>query len=321
MMRTGVPAGHTGHVHEAFCYGSDDELLAVVMPFLLDGVAAGEPVLVSLGGRAGSLVRSALPAGSGVSFLPGGQVYDRPTGTIRAYRDLLASHVADGAGQVRVVGELPRAALGVTWDWWARYEAAVNHAYDDFPVWTVCAYDTRLTPAPVLVDVARTHPRFATADGGHVPSDAYTDPVTYLEEDRPVVPDPLQRTPPLVELTDPSPAAARAAVYDADGGLLPTEDVEDLVVAVSETVTNALRHGRPPVRVRMWTGVDRIVVTVSDSGQGPKDPFAGLLPAVNRTAGGLGLWIAYQSCSHVTAHRGPDGYTLRMTAGNPHFTG
>ncbi|MEO3922557.1 anti-sigma factor RsbA family regulatory protein [Micromonosporaceae bacterium B7E4] len=318
-MRTGAAAGHEGYYHEAVTYRSDDELLAVVLPFLLGGVSAGEPTVVSLGERTGALVRAALPAGSDVTFLPGGDLYARPAAAIRAYQRMLAGYVAEGARQIRIIGEVPRAALGATWDWWARYESAINHAYDSFPLWSMCAYDTRITPAPVLADVLRTHPRVVTADGRR-PSETYTEPKAYLTEERSPLPDPLQRTPPLVELVDPSPNRARQAVYELDSGLLRTDEVEDLVVAVSETVTNALRHGRPPVRFRLWAGVDRIVVAVSDGGGGPEDPFAGLLPAADGGAGGLGLWITYQSCNHVVLNRSQGAFTLRLTAGNPHFT-
>ena len=38
-MRTGAAAGHVGYFHEAVCYDSDEHLLGVVVPFLLDGVA------------------------------------------------------------------------------------------------------------------------------------------------------------------------------------------------------------------------------------------------------------------------------------------
>jgi anti-sigma regulatory factor (Ser/Thr protein kinase) len=314
-VRTGAAAGHQGHFHEAVSYRSDEELLAVAVPFLLDGVAAGEPTLVCLGERTAALIRAALPAGSGVSFLAQTAMCTRPTSAIRAYRQLLAGHVAAGARQIRLIGEVPPAAYAATWDWWARYESAVNHVYDEFPLWSMCPYDTRTTPAPVLRDVARTHPRFATPDGRHLPSVDYAEPASYLREDRPLVPDPIERTAPFIELTDPSPAEARAAVYAADKGDLPPDEIEDLVVAVSETVTNALRYGRPPVRVRLWAAVDRVVVVVSDGGEGPKDPFIGLLPVDPGSPGGLGLWITYQSCSHVALHRGPDGCTLRLTAG------
>ncbi|MGK5738056.1 anti-sigma factor RsbA family regulatory protein [Micromonospora sp. URMC 103] len=317
-MRTGAAAGHHGYYHEAIRYGRDEDLLAVVVPFLLGGVEAGEPTFVALGERTGGLVRSALPADSGVEFLAGGSVYARPTAAIRSYRELLKARVTAGAGQIRIVGELPPVAFGATWDWWARYESAINHAYDDFPLWSMCAYDTRITPPHVLDEVARTHPRFATPDGRHVPSPTYTEPTVYLCEDRVAPPDPLQAAPPLVELTDPTAAQARAAVYAIDHGALSPDDVDDFVVAISETVTNALRHGRPPVRLRLWAGADRIVATVTDEGDGPKDPFAGLLPAGTGATGGLGLWITYQSCNHVSLRRGAAGFTLRLTAGNPH---
>ncbi|MGW4501844.1 anti-sigma factor RsbA family regulatory protein [Micromonospora sp. NPDC004336] len=317
-MRTGAPALHHGYYHEAVRYDSDDELLAVAVPFLLGGVDAGEPTYVTLGEHTAALVRAALPARCGVEFLPGGDMYARPASAIRSYRQLLAEQVAAGARQIRIIGEVPRDAFGATWDWWARYESAINHAYDDFPLWSMCAYDTRGTPPEVLADVARTHPRFATADGRHVPSSAWTPPTAYLRENRAIVPDPLQAAPPLIELADPTAAAARAAVHQADRGQVPADDLDDLVVAVSETVTNALRHGRPPVRLRLWSGDDRIVATVGDGGDGPADPFCGLLPAAkDDTPGGLGLWITYQSCSHVTWHRDDDGYTLRLTVGTP----
>ncbi|PGH45748.1 Anti-sigma regulatory factor (Ser/Thr protein kinase) [Micromonospora sediminicola] len=318
-MRTGAAAGHTGYFHEALLYDSDDELLAVVLPFLRGGVEAGEPTVVGLGGRNADLVRRALPTGADVTFLPGGDVYARPTGAIRAYRELLGSHVAAGAPQIRIVGELPAVLFGATWDAWARYESAINHAYDDFPLWSMCAYDRRVAPPHVLADVARTHPRVATPDGRHEPTGVYTEPATYLSECRPAPLDPVQHTVPEVELSDPTPARARAAVRAADRGLLPPDDLDDLVMAVSEVVCNALRHGTTPVCLRLWRAPDRLVVAVHDRGPGPKDPYAGLLPAGDGSEGGLGLWITHQSCDHVTHHRDADGFTIRLTVGNPHF--
>ncbi|SCL25224.1 Anti-sigma regulatory factor (Ser/Thr protein kinase) [Micromonospora nigra] len=316
-MRTGPAAGLPGHFHEAVHYDSDEELVAVAVPFLLDGVAAGEPTILALGERTGDLVRSALPARCGVEVMSGGQVYARPAAAIRLYRHLLAERVAAGAAQVRIMGEVPPLALGSTWDWWARYEAAVNHAYDEWPLWSVCAYDTRRTPRAVLTDVARTHPRFATVDGRHLPSASYTAPEAYLREERAVPADPIQASPPVVELTDPTAAQARAAVRAVDRGLLSPDDADDFTVAVSETVTNGLRHGKAPVRLRIWAGDDRIVATVNDAGDGPTDPYAGLLPASDGSIGGLGLWITHQSCDHVTHWRDADGWTLRLTAGQP----
>jgi anti-sigma regulatory factor (Ser/Thr protein kinase) len=72
-----------------------------------------------------------------------------------------------------------------------------------------------------------------------------------------------------------------------------------------------------PARMRLWRAPDRLVVTVTDAGGGPRDPFAGLLPAGSGADGGLGLWIVHQSCSHVAMYRDPTGFTIRLTAGTP----
>jgi hypothetical protein len=154
-----------GYLHEAVLYDSDEEFLGVVVPFLQEGVAAGEPCLVALGASTTRLVRAAVADAIGLTFL--GDRYDRPASVIRSNRDLFAAHVADGASLIRVASEVPHPGVGAPWDGWARYEAAVNRAYAEFPLWGLCAYDTRITPGSVLDDVARTRPHLATAARYH----------------------------------------------------------------------------------------------------------------------------------------------------------
>jgi hypothetical protein len=57
-------------------------------------------------------------------------------------------------------------------------------------------------------------------------------------------------------------------------------------------VNNAQLHGRPPVVVRVWSAPRRVAITVTDTGTGPTDPYAGLLPRPASPDGGLGLWMA-----------------------------
>jgi anti-sigma regulatory factor (Ser/Thr protein kinase) len=306
-----------GHRHEALLYSSDEELLGVLVPFLTDGFDAGEPTLVALGDRHTALLRSALPAGLPLEVLPD-DVYARPAKVIRAYRERLAEHVRAGASRIRLVGALPVEAFGATWDWWARYESAVNHAYREFPVWCLCAYDERVTPPVALHDVLRTHPMVGGPQGAAEPNVAYTEPAAYLSEARTTTADPVQHGRPAAALLDPAPVQAREAVRDIARGRVPEDEVEDLVVAVSEVVTNAILHGKAPVEVRIWPGGDRIVVTVTDAGDGPADPFAGLLPSADDDISGRGLWITYQCVNHVTTVRRPGRFTIRLTAGNPH---
>jgi anti-sigma regulatory factor (Ser/Thr protein kinase) len=310
-MRTGAAADHRGFFHETGLYSSEQELLSIVAPFLAGGADAGEPTLVAVGEANERLIKSAIGHSPKISFLSG--TYSKPASVISSYRKALAAHVAEGAAQVRVVGEIPNPGLGEPWDWWARYEAAINHAYDDFPMWAICLYDTRITPADALADVMRTHPYVATADGRHLANDHFEDPVAFLNEQPPASGDALEASAPMVELIDPTPAAARWALR---GAPLDAAALEDLMIAVSEAVTNAQRHSRSPVRVRAWAGHDRVVVTVTDPGPGPRDPFAGLLPASDPPGGGCGLWIVHQLCSHVTMSRDGDGFTIRLVVGS-----
>lgn len=157
-MRSGAAAGHRGYFHETAFYDSDDEFLALIVPFFTDGLAAGEPVVSAFAPANQQLVRDAFGPGTGICYLGGETQYLRPAGAIRRYRDLFAGYVAEGARQIRVAGDVPHPGTGASWDWWARYEATVNHAYDDFPVWGICPYDTRTAPEHVLADVRRTHP-------------------------------------------------------------------------------------------------------------------------------------------------------------------
>jgi anti-sigma regulatory factor (Ser/Thr protein kinase) len=303
-------------VHEALFYRSDDEFLETVVPFLEQGLQAAEPTLVALNDRASTMLRSALGS-SALVFLGGRDRSHNPASTIMHHRELVTGHVAGGARHVRVLGEVPHLGHGSPWEWWARYEAAVNHAFAEFPLWNVCPYDLRITPAEVVEDVTRTHPWMTADDGAHVANPRYEDPEKFLLGRAPV-PDPLEAEVPRVDLLDPAPGAARRAVRGcADPGLAAAIDVDDVVLCVNEAITNALVHGRSPVRLRVWSSPHRLVVLVADGGAGPGDPFVGLLPtvrpeAVSTGSAGLGLWMAHQMCSHLTFDRDGGGFAVRM---------
>jgi anti-sigma regulatory factor (Ser/Thr protein kinase) len=312
-MTGGPPVHGLGHVHQALFYESDDEFLNAVVPFVEDGLKAAEPTLVALNARVAELLRDAV-GHSDLVFLGVRTRRHDPASTIRNDREMLAAHLASGARHVRLVGETPYPGHGSPWDWWARYEAAINHVYAEFPVWNVCPYDTRTAPAPVLEDVMRTHPWLVAQDGAQVTNPHYEDPRRFLLARPPAPPDPVEATSaPLFELVDPTPREARGAAR-ACGELLAADavDVDDVVMCINEVVTNALVYGRAPVRLRLWCAADRIVATVADRGAGPPDPFVGLLPAVSRRSAGLGLWMAHQLCSHITFDRAGDAFTIRL---------
>lgn len=127
----------------------------------------------------------------------------------------------------------------------------------------------------------------------------------------------LEATAPASELVDPTAAASRHAVADlAERAGLGRADTDALVLATSEVVTNATRHGRPPVLVRLWAAAERVVVTVSDRGEGPKDADVGLAPGAGAGSGegGFGLWLAHELTA-VFCSSDATGFTVHLLTG------
>ncbi|MDX8029250.1 sensor histidine kinase [Lentzea sp. BCCO 10_0856] len=302
----------TGFFHETALYGSDDDFLAIAVPFVEGGLRAGQPTLIACAAKNSTLLRGALGEDNAVIYLPGADQYARPADAIASYREIFGGHAKAGATQIRTIGDVPHPGFGVPWDWWGRYENAVNQAFAEFPLWGLCPYDTRITSPEVLADVARTHEYVATASGEHLPNPDFCNGQPLSTP----VPDVLEQAAPRVSLINPTPAAVREAVGAAIAGTLLTEDnAHDVVYAASEIVTNGLSHGVAPVRFRLWADDSRVVVTVTDQGSGPVDPLAGLVPTAASRSAGLGLWILHRTCDYVSMGRDEDGFTVRVSVG------
>lgn len=313
-MRSGPAADHSGYFHEAAFFGSDEQFLELVVPFVDDGLAAGEPVVVApLDDHTHALVRDAVPLGE-VSVLDVGH-YDRPAAVVAAMRKLLAGHVRDGAEQIRILGMVPHPGLGTAWGPWAHYEAAVNDLYAAYPLWGVCPYDTRTTPPEVAHEVRLTHPYEIDAAGRHVAVPDYQPPAAFVQSR--AVADELAdelADAPDVDLVDPLPAEARQALARSAATALAGDELDGLTLAVNEVVTNGFVHGESPVRLRVWSSPDRVVAVVSDRGPGPVDPAVGLVPPGLTAGSGRGLWMAHQMCREISMGRTDDGFTVQIVA-------
>ena len=89
------------------------------------------------------------------------------------------------------------------------------------------------------------------------------------------------------------------------------------MVGVGEAVSNARRHGGPPVTARIWAGSGRILVHVHDTGPGPADPLAGLVPVwTGPGLPGAELWLMHMLDLDVALIQSRDGFTVRLAAGN-----
>jgi anti-sigma regulatory factor (Ser/Thr protein kinase) len=313
-MRTGAAGGHVGHFHEAGLYSSDAEFRALIVPFAEEGIAAGEPVIIGYDDRKSGLLRSWLTDPSAVEFIADNSLYATPARAIATYRRLFEFHLAMGAGQIRIAGDVPHPGNGGRFEGWDRYECAVNTVWQDFPVWGLCLYDIATAPAAVLDAVERTHPRILSPSGDRHPSDRYQD-LTLFHGLAPA-PDPLEQFTPLIELTDRPSAEARHALTQVGRGRLPDTVLDNLLLGITEAITNAQLHGDPPVTVRIWASPDRVVVHVHDHGPGPAHPLAGLIPpASNATTAELGLWVIHQLNIDVALIYSDTGFTVRLRGG------
>ena len=316
--RTGEPAPGSagGYIHDAMLYDSVDELTAAAVPFLLQGLAAGDAAVIATGARTASVLTEALDEDPRVHVLGRSDVYRARTPTaITGFRRLAERCSAEGFGRVRVVGEVDFGRTERDWLEWQRYEAVINVALAAWPLWGLCVFDTQRLPELVLTSTLRTHPNLVTPEArGSNP--LFGDPARYLGS-LPVPPEPLENTPPRLVARDISDfiglrhaVAAELATADA-----PREVREDFLIAVDETISDAVRHGHAPVDVALWISSDRLVSTITDGGRGWRDPFAGYLPphGDDLSRGGMGLWLARQLCDHLDITHHGEGVTVRLT--------
>jgi anti-sigma regulatory factor (Ser/Thr protein kinase) len=128
-----------------------------------------------------------------------------------------------------------------------------------------------------------------------------------------LAPVPLPGGPPQVVLLDPvEPSPMRRALAGVAAGVSPSGVMATFIVACSEVVTNAIRYGQRPVEVQIWAGHDGIVVSIHDSGPGPRDPLLGLLPPKPEQIGGYGMWIARSWSDWLNVLREPTGCEVRL---------
>ena len=310
----GEPA--TGrYVHDALFFDSPGQLTDVAVPFLLEGLAAGEAAVVAAGTPTANLLREAVGGDPRVHVMERGDVYRARTPTaITTFRRLAEQHAADGVTRVRVVGEVDFGPTERDWVEWQRYESVINDALAEWPLWGLCVFDTQRLPEPLLETALRTHATVVTV-GDRAPNPEFTDPADYLRS-LPIPREPLEDTPPRISVPDVSDFVGlrHAVARELATAPAPRDAVEDFLLAVDEMTSNAMRHGGPPVGLRLWVAADRIVCTISDRGPGWDNPFAGYGPAHGEdlSRGGMGLWLARQLCDHVDISSSGDGAGARV---------
>lgn len=296
--------------HDAFFYSSEREFVDTLEPFVRHGLAADEAVVaVTTPTNVAQLQHRLGGAAERVTFVDADEWYRSSGRTIANYHRALEERFAAGAPRVRVIGEVKFGETEAEQRDWVRYEAALNHVFAAQPTWIVCPYDLRSLPAPVLRDAVRTH-RHVLHEGERYPSAAYERPAHLVPQL--TTPAPTAHTPGAELEVDGELGTAREAVRALCAGHdLDADTAEDFAVAVNEVVTNALVHGHPPVRLRVYLDGAVLHCEVSDAGGTLGDPLAGYMPPITggEPEAGMGLWLARQLCD-VVELGAADGHTI-----------
>jgi hypothetical protein len=163
--RTGESARGSagGYIHDALLYDSTDELAAAAVPFLMDGLAAGDAAVIATSTRTAALLTEAIDADPRVHVLARSDAYRaRTPAAILTSRRLAEQRSTDSSRRVRVVGEVDFGRTERDWLEWQRYEAVINHALAAWPLWGLCVYDNQRLSEQILESAIRTHPHLVT---------------------------------------------------------------------------------------------------------------------------------------------------------------
>ena len=302
--------------HLAALVGSDEELLAAVLPHLDEGLRSGDLVVLSCPPETAGLITGALGERAGeVESDIRLCVLDPVPDSVAAAEQLIQRARSTGSGRLTLAGQLRFGPQPRNWREGLRYEAGVNDLLAGRPVSALCLFDRRVLSAEVLAGAAATHPELCAA-GRPYRSRAYQEPAEFVRR-LPLPREPMEDAVPQFAVdAAPSLLGLRRALRAAVDACVPDADQStDLQFAVSEIAANAFRHGAPPVSARLWVSGDRLVCTVTDRGRGLDLPFAGYRPAhgPDLSRGGMGLWLARKLWDHVDLLPGEPGLTVRLS--------
>jgi anti-sigma regulatory factor (Ser/Thr protein kinase) len=301
---TGSWGGDT-FAHEAFLFATDEDVVARVLPFVREGLAREEPVLVVAGERVRRVVADEL--GDDLprlaAFAPAEDWWRGGHGTLLAYDgDLRALRRASRCWRLAAEPVWLAAQDGRVW---SRFEAVANRCYADMPYYSLCLHDTTRLAPEVLDAVGRTHP--LVWDGSSpVASPTYQEPEAFVSAAEPP--------------WEPRPVGVQSATVttgrDARDWLTSQigdewrDRLDDVLLAVHELVANALREAGAAY-VAAWSTGEELVCEVSDPGAGMHDVTAGYVPP-GPECPGRGLWLARSLADDAAVAPAGPGTRIRL---------
>ncbi|MET9801808.1 sensor histidine kinase [Streptomyces sp. NPDC006368] len=295
-------------VHPALFYRGDQQYVAGTVPFILDGLSAGEPVAVAAPPARLKVLKGELgDRASDVHFVDMTQAGRNPgriiPGVLRAFAD------AQRPGRVRIIGEpIWPGRTEAEYPACVQHEALINAAFTGRDVTILCPYDADGLDPHVISDALATHPLIID-ESGEAASTAYA-PEQVIARYNTALPAPADAA--TYAFTGEGLPAVRhfATAHGERLGLAATR-LQDLALAVAELTTNSVIHGAGHGTLRIWAEDGQVVCEVHDAGQ-LTDPLAGRRPPVPSRPGGRGLLLVHHIADLVRLHTAGSGTTIRF---------
>ncbi|MEJ3651426.1 ATP-binding protein [Actinomycetes bacterium KLBMP 9759] len=300
--------------HAAAFYGSDEQLLQMMLPIVSGGLARGEPVAVAVRPATEEALYAAIGDPAGLIVLSQPEGSDVESGqSVAANRARELRELTATAGPATVVSEHWSVLDGADGSFWTELDAAVNVALSDLPIELTCFFPEIPLHQAILDGAARNHPLLlAGGELQHNPS--FRNPRDVLAE-RPA-PAPVLLGAPDLRLTfgawqlNEVREAVERALTSAD---YSSGRAEDVVLAVNEVATNAVEHGGGEAMICVWLGNDGFTCEIHDRGA-LGDPLPGLQAPHPSEPRGRGVWIARQLCDTLHVWADGTGTHVRMRA-------
>ena len=303
----GLP-DHDGYRHDCVMYRGEQGFAEAVVPFVRDGLARDEPVLVAVIGPRLRALRAALgPDAERVLFADMAELGHNPARIIPAWREFTARH---GGRPIRGVGEPiwagRRDAEIVECQF---HEALLNVAVSAAtPLWLICPYDTATLDGDILREARRSHP-VVTHRGSDCVSAEYGGGEVIHSMFAAALPDP--RTHPTTIQFD---GCRQRHVGRIQGGAeaagLPADRAAGLAVAVNEISTTAFGV-RGAVRIRLWAEPGAVICDIAGAATFD-DPMVGRSAAIAPDRRERGIRLANALCDLVQVRSRPEGGVVRL---------
>lgn len=299
-------------LHEAYLYDGEGDFLAGTVPFVEEGLAAGEAVLVVVNAAKIAAMRDLLDSGvADVQFADMGQVGQNPARIIPLWQEFVDAHGTNGRG-LRGIGEPVWAERSpAELEECHLHEGLLNVAFDDGPAWSLlCPYDVGRLDPDVVAESHRTHPHIGER-GGRTASAGYQQLTGHpFTGELPAPPGSAAH----IAFDDGplGPVRQMVATHGASAGM-PARRVDDLVLATCEVVTNSIRHGGGGGELHVWQHDGVLIRDVTDHGKAARwEPLVGRVQPSPHHVDGRGIWIANQLCDLVQVRSTTSGSTVRL---------